>query len=315
MMKRRGFLQRVGAGLAGTLAASTFTAGLPRARATGARATAPSARFATARVRKAVKLHMVEGDTTTLEKFQLLQEIGFDGIELNSPNDLSREEVLAARDETGLPIHGVVNSVHWNKPLSDPDPSVREEGIAGMREALADAEAYGASTMLLVPAVVSEDVSYDAAYERSQAAIRDVLPDAERHGVRIALENVWNNFLLSPLEFARYIDEFESPWIGAYFDIGNIANYGWPAQWIRILGERILKLDVKGYSRAIRDEQGPWEGFTDIGQGDIDWAAVTDALDDIGYDGWATAEVSGGDPERLRTIARQMDQVLPVQGG
>jgi len=310
MMKRRGFLQRVGAGLAGTLAASTFTMS-----ASPSEATPLSVRRAPARVRKAVKLHMVEGDATTLEKFRLLQEIGFDGVELNSPNDLSRDEVLAARDETGLPIHGVVNSVHWNKPLSDPDPSVREEGIAGMREALADAEAYGASTMLLVPAVVSEDVSYDAAYERSQAAIRDVLPDAERHGVRIALENVWNNFLLSPLEFARYIDEFESPWIGAYFDIGNIANFGWPAQWIRILDDRILKLDVKGYSRAIRDEQGPWEGFTDIGQGDIDWAAVTDALDDIGYDGWATAEVSGGDPERLRMIARQMDQVLPVTDG
>jgi hexulose-6-phosphate isomerase len=309
-MKRRRFLQRVGAGLAGTLAASTFTAG-----ALPSEATALSVRHAPARVRKAVKLHMVEGDATTLEKFRLLQEIGFDGVELNSPNDLSREEVLAARDETGLPIHGVVNSVHWNKPLSDPDPSVREEGMAGMREALADAEAYGASTMLLVPAVVNEDVSYDAAYERSQAAIREVLPDAERHGVRIALENVWNNFLLSPLEFARYIDAFDSPWIGAYFDIGNIANFGWPAQWIRILGDRILKLDVKGYSRAIRDEQGRWEGFTDIGQGDIDWAAVTEALDDIGYDGWATAEVSGGDPGRLRTIARQMDQVLPVQGG
>jgi hexulose-6-phosphate isomerase len=257
---------------------------------------------------------MVEGDYTTLETFRLLKEIGFDGVELNSPNDLSREDVLAARDETGLPIHGVVDAVHWDKPLSHPDPSVREEGVDGLRQALADAEAYGASTVLLVPAVVDKQVPYDAAYERSQSEIRKVLPDAERRGVRIALENVWNNFLLSPLEFARYIDAFDSPWIGAYFDIGNIANFGWPDQWIRILGDRILKLDVKGYSRAVRDERGPWEGFVDIGQGDIDWAAVTKALDDISYDGWATAEVPGGKPDRLRAIARQMDQVLPVAG-
>lgn len=308
MVNRRGFITKASVGLAGMALAPGATA---RGR-WSASIVEPDARMAAARVRKAVKLQMVEGDYTTLEKFRLLKEIGFDGVELSSPNDLSRDEVLAARDETGLPIHGVVNSVHWDKPLSDPDPSVRAEGVAGLREALADAEAYGASTVLLVSAVVNEQVSYDAAYERSQAEIRNVLSDAERHGVRIALENVWNHFLLSPLEFARYIDAFDSPWIGAYFDIGNIVNYGWPAQWIRILDDRILKLDAKGYSRAVRDEQGPWEGFSDIGEGDIDWAAVTEALDDIGYDGWVTAEVSGGDPDRLRTIARQMDRVLPV---
>lgn len=311
-MNRRAFIATVSTGVAGAVLAPPVPAASERRR----RAVAPATvGRPAARVKKSVKLQMVEAGSTTLEKFRLVQDIGFDGVELLSPNDLSRDEVLAARDETGLPIHGVVNSVHWDKPLSDPDPSVREAGVAGLREALADAEAYGASTVLLVPAVVNKQVPYDAAYERSQAAIRDVLPDAERHGVRIALENVWNHFLLSPLECARYIDAFDSPWIGAYFDIGNIANYGWPEQWIRILGDRILKLDVKGYSRAVRDERGPWDGFSDIGEGDIDWTAVTEALDDIGYDGWATAEVSGGDADRLRMIARQMDRVLPVVGG
>ena len=306
MMKRRSFLKKASAGLAG----AALTAGPVAAGA----ATWPSP-AARARVKKAIKLHSVEGDYTTLEKFALLKEIGFDGVELSSPNELSREEVLEAREKTGLPIHGVVNSVHWDKPLSDPDPRVREESLEGMRIALADAEAYGASTVLLVPAVVNEDIAYDKAYERSQAEIHKVLPAAKRHGVKIALENVWNNFLLSPLEYARYIDEFDSEWIGAYFDIGNIANYGWPDQWIRILDDRILKLDVKGYSRAVRDEEGPRAGFSKIGQGDIDWEAVTEALDDIGYEGWATAEVPGGGPERLREIARNMDQVLPVVEG
>lgn len=267
-----------------------------------------------ARMQKAVKLHMVEGDMTTTEKFALLKELGFDGVELNSPNDMSRQEVLEAKEETGLPIHGVVDSVHWDKTLGDPDPVVRAEGVAGLREALADAEAYGASTVLLVPAVVSEQVPYDKAYERSQAEIRKVLPEAKERGVKIAFENVWNDFLLSPLEFARYIDEFESDWVGAYFDIGNIANYGWPAQWVHILGDRILKLDVKGYSRAIRDEKGPYAGFqVQIGEGDIDWASVREALADIGYEGWATAEVSGGGRQRLREIAQNMNQVLPVE--
>ena len=303
MMKRRSFLKKAGAGLAGAcLAAGPVAAG----------ASGWPSPVARARVKKAITLHSVEGDLTTLEKFALLKEVGFDGVELNSPNDLSREEVLEAREETGLPIHGVINSVHWDKPLSDPDPQVREESLEGMREALADAEAYGASTVLLVPAVVNKDIPYDKAYERSQAEIRKVLPAAEEHGVKIALENVWNNFLLSPLEFARYIDEFDSEWVGAYFDIGNIANYGWPAQWIRVLDDRILKLHLKGYSREVRDEEGPWAGFSEIGQGDIDWEAVTEALGDIGYEGWATAEVSGGGPERLREIARNMNQVLPV---
>lgn len=294
-MRRREFLKR--AGLAGAALAASGAGGWP-----------PQASM-----KKAVKLQMVEGMGTTLEKFALLKEIGFDGVELSSPNDLSRQEVLEAKEQTGLPVHGVVDSVHWNKTLSDPDARVREEGEAGLREALADAEAYGASTVLLVPAVVREEVPYDAAYERSQAEIRKVLPEAAQRGITIALENVWNDFLLSPLEFARYIDELESEWVGAYFDIGNIANYGWPAQWIRILGDRIVKLDVKGYSRARRDEAGPRAGFqVEIGGGDIDWEAVRAALRDVDYDGWATAEVPGGGSERLRRIAQNMNRVLPV---
>jgi hexulose-6-phosphate isomerase len=134
---------------------------------------------------------------------------------------------------------------------------------------------------------------------------------AEELGVKIAVENVWNNFLLSPLEMARYLDEFESPWIGAYFDVGNIVNYGWPEQWIRILGERVLKLDIKEFSRKKRDEEGLWAGFeVEIGEGDCDWPAVMEALVEIGYEGWGSAEVTGGGAERLREISDRMDRVL-----
>ncbi|MBX7165536.1 MAG: sugar phosphate isomerase/epimerase [Pirellulales bacterium] len=274
----------------------------------------PSARAAepTAAIKHAVKFGMVGGQGSLVEKFKLVKELGYDGIEMDSPNAFERDEVLRARDESGLKIHGVVDSVHWKETLSHPDPEVRARGIKGLKTAIADAQAYGASTVLLVPAVVNKEVSYADAYTRSQAEIRRVLPVAEAHGVRICFENVWNMFLLSPLEAARYIDEFDSPWVGAYFDVGNVVNYGWPEQWIRVLGKRIVKLDIKEYSRKLRDQSGPGKGFdAEIGEGDCDWPAVAQALAEVGYtQGWATAEVRGGERERLAEIKARMNRVL-----
>ncbi|MHC4099992.1 MAG: sugar phosphate isomerase/epimerase family protein [Planctomycetota bacterium] len=262
-------------------------------------------------VRKAVKYEMIAGEMSVLEKFQLLKSLGFDGVEMMSPANYDRDEVLAARDRSGIVIHGVVNSEHWRSPLSDPDPAVRARGREALERALRDAGAYGSTTALLVPAVVNKQVSYADAWKRSRAEIRRVLPLAEEVRVRIAIENVWNNFLLSPLEAARYIDEFESPWIGWYFDVGNVVRYGWPDQWIRILDRRVFKLDIKEYSRVKRDNEGLWKGFNvEIGDGDCDWPAVRAALRDIGYEGWATAEVRGGDAARLKEIAERMDGAL-----
>lgn len=296
--------------MAGMAAGATLT-GLHRTAASASRV--PSELAGPVALKKAVKFDMIDEPLSVLEKFKLLVELGFDGVELSSPNDLDNAEVIAARDATGLPIHGVVDSVHWNKTLSDPDAAVRAEGLAGLETALRDAHVYGASTVLLVPAVVKEEVAYDEAYSRSQAEIRKVLPLSEELGVRIAIENVWNGFLLSPIETARYIDEFESPWIGAYFDIGNVVNFGWPEHWIRILGDRIMKLDVKEYSREVRDEEGPYAGFrVPLGEGSVRWPAVLKALADIGFEGWATAEVRGGDRARLEEIAGGMNRVLEL---
>ena len=133
--------------------------------------------------------------------------------------------------------------------------------------------------MLLVPAVVSKEVSYDDAYRRSQAEIKKAIPVAEETGVRIAFENVWNNFLVSPLEAARYIDEFKSPTVCAHFDVGNVMRYGWPEQWIRILGPRIFKLDIKEYSLTKMTDEGIYKGFdVPLLEGDCDWPAVMKAL-------------------------------------
>jgi hexulose-6-phosphate isomerase len=262
-------------------------------------------------LRKAVKFEMIAGEMSVLEKFQLLRSLGFDGVELMSPAGYDPDEVLAARDRTGVVIHGVVDSEHWRSPLSDPDPSVRRRGREALEQALRDSMVYGGTTVLLVPAVVNKQVSYADAWQRSRAEIRKVLPLAGQLQVKIAIENVWNNFLLSPLEAARYIDEFESPWIGWYFDVGNVVRYAWPDQWIRILGRRILKLDIKEYSRVKRDNEGLWKGFdVEIGEGDCDWPAVRVALREVGYKGWATAEVRGGDAARLKEIAQRMDAAL-----
>lgn len=296
--ERRKFLKVTGSS---AVAAGVLSAGRVRAQSEP-----PRRKF-----KKCLKFGMVREELTIRDKFKLLKDLGFDGVELDSPNDLDQKEVLAARDQVDFPIPGVIDSVHWRKTLGDPDPRVRQEGVDGLRIALRDAHAYGASTVLLVPAVVRKDIPYDVAYARSQAEIRKALPLAEELGVKIALENVWNQFLLSPLETARYIDEFESPWIGAYFDVGNVVNFGFPEHWIRILGHRIIKLDVKEYSRTKRDKEGPFAGFdVPLGQGECDWPAVRIALSQVGYEGWASAEVGGGDRSRLQEISRWMDDIL-----
>src|SRR5438477_8360893 len=224
-------------------------------------------------IRKAIMYETVKAGASVLEKFQAVKAAGFEGIEPSSHMD--QAEVLSALKTSGLTAASVCCSTHWKKPLSDPSAAVREEGLRGLQQALRDAKAYGASSVLLVAGAVNKQVSYDDAYKRSQAGIRKALPLAEELGVKIAIENVWNQFLLSPLEAARYIDEFNSGWVGWHFDVGNVINYGWPEQWIYILGKRILKLHIKEYSRAKRDKAGPYAGFdVKYFEGDNDWPAV-----------------------------------------
>lgn len=263
------------------------------------------------RFKKAVKLSMVGGNQPLVEKFKMLKELGYDGIDID--RRVEHDEVRRAREESGLVVHGVVDYDHWDKLLSHPDAKVRAAGLETLMSCLRDAKAFGGTTVLLVVGKVTKEISYADAYRRSQEEIRKAIPLANELGIKIAFENVWNMFLLSPLEFARFIDEFESPAVGSYFDVGNVVNYGWPEQWIRILGKRILKIDVKEYSRKLRDEKGPGKGFeAELGEGDCDWPAVLAALDEVGYRGWATAEVRGGERERLAEVSRRMDHVLQL---
>ncbi len=261
--------------------------------------------------RKAVKLGMVGEGASLLEKFELLRELGFDGVELDSPNGLDEAEVLAARDATGLVIHGVVDSVHWGKPFNHPDAAVRAAGVAALETALRDAHAYGASTVLVVPAVVTKQHGYGPAWDHARTEIAKALPLAEELGVKIAFENVWNQFLLSPLETRRFIESFASDHVGAYFDVGNVVRYAWPEHWIEVLADKILKIDVKEYSRKKQNDEGLWKGFqAELLEGDNDWPAVMKALKAVGYAGWFTAEVAGGGRDRLAFLAERMDRIL-----
>ncbi len=238
--------------------------------------------------------------------FELLKDAGFEGVELISPNELDLKEVLAAHDKTGLVIHGVSGSRHWRDTLSDPDPAVVARGMAAIRQEFADCKAYGGTTVLVVPAVVNKKVGYRDAYKRSQENIRKLIPDAEAHGIKIAIEEVWNKFLLSPVEFARYIDEFESPWVGAYFDVGNVVEFGYPEEWIRELGKRILKVHIKEYAKAKRFSYQPGRG----GRDRLERRAHGPS--DAGYTGWLTAEVSYGTLEEMKDVVRRMNSLFQL---
>ncbi len=262
------------------------------------------------KIRKGIMYGTIEMKGSVLEQFKAVKAAGFDGIEPMS--HMSQAEVLDAFKETGMSAASVCCATHWKNPVSDPSPEVRAIGLRGLEQALQDAKAYGATSVLFVPAVVSKEVSYKDAYVRSQAEIRKALPMAQELGVKIAIENVWNHFLLSPLEAARYIDEFESPAIGWHFDVGNEITFGWPDQWIRILGKRIQKLHIKEYSLAMRDKTGPYSGFdVKFLEGSNDWPAIMKALDDIGYEGWGIAEQPGADsPAGLKDLSDRMTKIF-----
>ena len=258
-------------------------------------------------IKKAVEYSMIQPRTlSAMEKFKVAKDAGFEEIECpTTPEQAKAEEILAASKETGIRIHSVMNQEHWNSPLSSADPAVVEKSMEGMRTSLRNAKLWGADTVLLVPAVVNPQTSYREAWERSQKQIRKLIPMAQDMKIIIGIEEVWNKFLLSPLEFAKYVDEFNSPWIRAYFDVGNVAINGYPHDWIRTLGKRIVKLHFKDFKFQKRLAE-----FTNLLDGEIDFKAVHAALSDIGYQGSATVELNGGDTAYLKDVNTRFEKIL-----
>ena len=260
------------------------------------------------RIYKAVKITMIPGKAPLLEKFQLAKEVGFEGVSLFAPDRFDLKEALQAQDKTGLMIHNVNNTVHWKQRLSDPDPEVRRASLEATQAALQFAHDVGASSILQVIGKVTDEKTenHEQVWQRSIAEIRKALPLAAKLGVRILCENVGNGFCETPKQWAAYLDEIASPWVAAFYDIGNHHSSGGAHTWIPALGTRIVKLDVKGHDSTIGRN-------CDILAGDIDWALVRQELAKLRFTGWATAEVRGGDRERLREVVEKMDQALGIR--
>jgi hexulose-6-phosphate isomerase len=255
-------------------------------------------------LRKAIMYATIGYPGTVMEKLGAVRAAGFEGVEPMS--HMNQDEVLKALDETGLKAASVCCNTHWGKPLSHPDERMRREGREGLIQALKDAKRYGASSVLLVPGVVRKGVSYDECFERSVAEIRKVVPIAGELGVKIAVENVWNDFITKPEQAIAFLDAIESPQVGWHFDIGNVLKYSPPETWIPVLGKRILKLHVKEYGKFKQFKVRFFEG-------DNNWPAIMTALDEVGYQGWGISEQPGdqtANSTAMRDLSERMDKIF-----
>lgn len=234
-------------------------------------------------------------DMSTTEALSYARRMGFEAFEICTdessclPLEVSEAEVTAIRrhaETVGIELSSLACGLGWRYPLSSPDAAVRSKGKEVVGKALQVAAWLGVDTLLTVPGTVTPDCPYDEALERCIVSLRDLLPAAEKHKVTIAVENVWNKFLLSPVEMRDFIDQFDHPFLGAYFDTGNIMLYGYPEQWIRILGKRIKAVHAKDF----RVSAGNFDGFVMLMEGDVDWPSVVAALRDTGYKGPLVAE-------------------------
>ena len=295
-MKRRSFLKLT----AGAAAAAAF---VPPAHAARKR-----------NLRKAIMYSTIGVTGSPLERFRAMKAAGFEGVE--PMGAMNRDEVVAALRETGLKAASVCDHIHWVKPLSAPDEATRKLGLEGLILSLHDAKAYGATSVLLVPGVARNGVTYEQCFERSIAEIRKAIPVAKELGVKIAIENVGNDFIMKPEQAVQYLDAIDSEWVGWHFDIGNVGRLGIPAEkWIDALGKRILKIHVKDFvapppgktmDRTIRPK---------LLDGATNWPGVMAALDRIGYEGWGISEQpreQAADVDTARDLAQRMDRIFAL---
>ncbi len=302
---RRGFMQSA----ALTAASVSILTGTRSALASPVATLALESDGLKGRLWKTLKIGMVQVPGTLTEKFKAVKAAGFDGIEMNAPG-MNVEETKQAIAESGLPVDGTVNSTHWDIRHTHADATVRAKALESLQTAIRDTHAVGGHSVLLVVGK-GADGSEAEIWKRSIENISLAVPLAAQLGVPIVIENVWNQFLYdhdgdhtqTAAKYVSYVDELNSPWVGMQFDIGNHWKYGSMGDWIRQLGKRVMKLDIKGYSRA-NDE------WARISEGDIDYADVRKALREINFYGWVAAEVGGGDAAELKHIAEEMDMVF-----
>jgi len=282
-------------------------------------------------MKKSINIWSFPGDWDFKHKLAVAREAGFEGFEPelaetgvihpgSSADELAAVKMLT--ENHGLALSGLATGLYWGANAASNDPAVRQRAAEILTRQIECAAALGIDTVLVVPGAVGVDfipgaevVPYDTAYERAHAFIRNALPAAERHRVCIGIENVWNKFLLSPLEMRGFVDSFQSDWVGCYLDVGNVLATGYPEHWIRILGHRIKRVHFKDYRRAV----GSVAGFVDLLSGDVHWPAVMRELRAIGYTGWVAAEMIPPvpfykySPETLiQNTARAMDAIFAL---
>lgn len=247
------------------------------------------------KIKKAVKYHMIGEDLSVADKFRLVQDLGFDGLEIATREKVDPNEVEDAVQAVGLPVHGVVHS-------SSPD-------IPG---AIDLSKRFGGTSVLVV-ARYDKSLSLQENWDRDVARYKEAAPHAEKQGIKILVENVWASYLISAFDMKSFLGEIGSDWVQLYFDVGNNVRWGVPEHWIQLLASQIVKLDIKEYSTMLQVDEGLRAGFgVPIGQGSVNWENVRAELANVQFSGWATAEVKGGNRERLAEIASEMNQVLDL---
>jgi L-ribulose-5-phosphate 3-epimerase len=257
-------------------------------------------------IKKGLVYSMLPGTLSHSDRFKLARDAGFEVVQAPTTRDeRAAEEIKNAADKANVRIDSVMNMDHWEYPLSSSDSGIVEKSLAGMRTSLHNAKLWGSDAVLLVPAVVNSQTTYSDAWTRSQTQIRKLIPLAAELKTVIAIEEVWNKFLLSPIEMDKYIREFQSRWIRAWFDVGNVLLYGYPQDWIRTLGKNIVKLHVKDFKR--KKDGYAW---VNLGDGDADWPEIRRALTEVGFAGSAIAELEAGDEAYLRDLSRRMDRLV-----
>ncbi len=290
------------AALAGALAAGIDTFARPGRVALAAPARA---------LRKTLKFGMVKAEAAdgrklnVEERLSIAKQAGFESVEPDTVfDDTELKAMKTAADKVGIHIDAFVCSTHWSSPLSDPDPAVWEKTMEGMRVSIQNARDVGADMVLLVPAVVTPQVMYRDAYARAVERTKQLAKDAAKAKITIGIENVWNKFLLSPLEGKKFIEDIDSDSVKFWFDIGNVVLFGYPQDWIRTLGPLIARVDIKDFDAKARQ-------FVPLQEGSVDWPETMRALDEIGYKGYIAAEVQGGDLAYLtETVSKRMDAIF-----
>ena len=247
-------------------------------------------------------------DRSVEDRFKIIRDLGFHGVESQPVHDRAEaEKMRRAAESAGIRVHSIIYG-GWNPPLSDPEPSRREESRRNAELAIRSASDMGADCVLLVPAVVNANTRYQDAWKYSSEQIKRLIPVAQKSGIRLDVEEVWNNFLLSPLEFARYVDSFRSRWVQAYFDVGNVVRFAWPEDWIRTLGRRIRKVHIKDF------KGGPGLGtggqWVNLWEGSVNWPEVRRAFLEIGFSDFLTVELGGGNEAYFKDISARLDRII-----